>query len=898
MKQYTILLIIGLGFLCSNLNAQNVRVEGVVKDSLNAPLELANVLALNPETNGIESYAITDDQGRFALSLAKNKTYTLKVSYLGYKTKEETLVIGDSKEKIFKEVILLQDPNALDEVEVIQELPISIKGDTIVYKADAFTNGKEKKLKDVLEKLPGFEVDKNGEVKVQGKKVDNVLVEGKKFFDGDTKLATKNIPAGAVDKIELLQDFNEVAPTRGLGNEESLALNVKLKEGKKNILFGDLSASIGHDERYFGHANLFYYNPKGSVNFIGDANNIGEQAFTLQDYFRFSGGFGNLGRRSGSTINIAPDDLGFAPVQDDRVSDIISNFGALNFSLNPNKKWNFSGFFIGSDNDTDFVTTTLRTYLLNETDNNLEILNSNINQENRSGLAKLSGKYTPNSKIDIGYKAFLKKSELGQRNNRLSNFFGVENTIQSNSEQQPFSINQSFDAFYAKDAKNVFSLQAQHLYKEQDPFYDLITTEIPFAGGLSLINDIAFNVLQDKEIISNKFDASFNYYRVFNKKNHVNFTIGTSLSNQKLISGIRQRLSGTGEENDLETPFLNDADYNFSDVYFGLRYKLKAGKFVISPGANLHFFNARDTQFGTQNELSKTLLLPNLYAKYNIKKSESLTLNYNVNAEFTDINNLVLGTTISSYNTLFSGNRDLENQWYHSFVLRYFNFNSFNFTNIFADLSYTKTFDAINNTVIFDGINQVLSPINAGGVNDVLAVNGSYEKRFSWVKIGFSSRLSFTSINNTINDIENTNESFTQNYRLSFESNFKNAPNFEVGFETTINDYQGNQTDSRFITNAPFANAEVAFLKHFLLTADYVYTDFINQNNDITNTYDFLNAALYFQKEGSRWEFKVSGTNLLNTVSINRDSFNNFLISSSQFFVQPRYVVFGIKYDL
>jgi len=898
MKQLFISLLLGVGMVCSSINAQSTRLEGVVKDSLNTPLELANVLAVNPEDQSITSYAITDTDGRFALVLPINRTYILKVSYLGYKTKEETLVVDGSKQKIQKEIILFKDVNALDEVEVVQELPVSVRGDTIVYRADAFTNGKEKKLKNVLEKLPGFEVDNNGEIKVQGKKVDKVLVEGRKFFDGDTKLATRNIPADAVDKVEVLQDFNEVAPVRGLNNEESLALNIKLKEGKKNIVFGDVEARIGHDERYFGHANVFYYSPKKSINLIADANNIGEQAFTLQDYFRFSGGFENLSGRSGSSFRVSSDDLGFALLQDNRAQEVISNFGALNFTINPNKKWSFSGFLIASDIDTDLSSRTLRTYLRNETTNNLEILESNINQENRSGIIKLSGKYTPNSRLDVNYNAFLKKSDLGQANNRISDFDGIENRIQSASDQQPFSIRQSVSAYYAKNAKNVFSLQAQHLYKEQDPFYNLITSETPFNGSLPLIDDTVYNLLQDKEIITNNFDAAFNYYYVLNKKNHINFIAGGSVNHQKLVSDIRQRISDTGDENPLGDAFINDADYRFSDVYFGLRYKVKFGSFVVSPGANLHFYYAGDNQQGTENILSKTLLTPSLYAKYTIRKSESLTFNYAVNAEFTDINNLVLGTTIANYNTLFDGNRRLENQLFHRFSLKYVNFNSFNFTNIFGTLTYTKTIDGINNAVVFNGINQVLSPINSGDINDVFTANGSFEKRFTWIKTKLEANLSYTSINNTIDNLDNTNTSFTQNYTASFETNFKEAPNFELGFNKIINVYKGSQADSRFTTNAPFANVEIGFLKHFLLTADYIYSDFINRNNDVSNAFDFLNATLSFQEEGSSWEFSITGTNLLNTISINRDSFSDFLISSNQYFVQPRFVVFGIKYNL
>jgi len=151
-------------------------------------------------------------------------------------------------------------------VEVVSEMPVTMKGDTLTYKTEAFTTGTERKLEDVLEKLPGFQVDENGGVKVQGKNVDKVLVDGKPFFDGDTKLATKNLPANAVDRVQVLKNFNEIAPIRGMDTNETLALNIELKEGKKNMVFGDLTAGIGPQKRYLAHANTFYYAPKLNLN--------------------------------------------------------------------------------------------------------------------------------------------------------------------------------------------------------------------------------------------------------------------------------------------------------------------------------------------------------------------------------------------------------------------------------------------------------------------------------------------------------------------------------------------------------------------------------------------------------------------------------------------------------
>ena len=155
-----------------------IKFEGVVKDTLNKPLELANVIALNKGTNTLESYGITNNEGRFRLSLKKNTTYLIKVSYIGLATIDDSLTTKEAD--ITKDFIMKSD-NSLDAVELTYEMPVTIKGDTIVYNADSFKNGSEKKLGDVLKKLPGVEVDDEGEIKVEGKSVTKVMVEGKEF---------------------------------------------------------------------------------------------------------------------------------------------------------------------------------------------------------------------------------------------------------------------------------------------------------------------------------------------------------------------------------------------------------------------------------------------------------------------------------------------------------------------------------------------------------------------------------------------------------------------------------------------------------------------------------------------------------------------------------------------
>ena len=899
MKKSRILLSLILGLVLSTMaSAQNVKVKGFVKDTAGVALEMANVVALSAEDSSMTGYSITNSGGQYEIKLPAEAKYILRFSYLGFKTQDITINLDGSSDEIVKNVNLKEQSKTLNEVEIVEEIPIAISGDTIIYQTDAFTDGQEKKLDDVLEKLPGFEVDDNGEVKVQGKTVEKVMVEGKDFFDGDTKLATQNIPANAVDKVQVLRNYNDVSPMRGLDNDDRIALNIKLKDGKKNITFGDISVEGGLDERYLVHPSIFIYTPKASFNLIGDINNIGKPAFTFRDYFRFTGGMRNIAQRSGSSLRVAQDDIGFSMIQNNRANEITSRFGGANFSYNPSKKWTVSGFAIVNQTNTIAESSTMRTYVREDTLANSELLVTDNTQNSTSALMKLSSTYTPSEAVHIGYDAIFKITDLEEDNLRTSTIAGFQNDINSINSQRPTELNQSFEAYYDVNAKSVFAFEAQHLYKRQDPLFDL-TTDIPTFGSLiPLIDTTSYNLLQNKLVTTNKIDASLNYYYILNNKNHINFTLGTSNSNQSLTSNIAQLLDGTTLAQYDGDSLSNDVLFNLTDIFVGVHYKTKIGKLTMSPGVNLHYYSITDLQLGDEQNRNKTLLLPDFFARYEFKSSESLTLNYGMVAQFTDVNNAILGTTISSYNSLFQGNRALDNSWYHNVSLNYFSFNMFNFTNIFAGVTYNKRVDDITNIVVYRGLERINQPINTTAANDLLTGYGSYERRFGKFRARVRGNVSLSTTNNRVDDVDNTNTSLTQSYRASLETNFKKAPNVEVGFQRTTNVYQSSQSESTYYTDRPFIEFEARFLKDFSFEADYEFNNYRSKDGLTESTYDFLNAALYYQKQDSQWEFKIQAINLLNNQSIRQDAFSGFLISTTEYFVLPRYVMFGVKYNI
>ncbi|MFM9989493.1 carboxypeptidase regulatory-like domain-containing protein [Flavobacterium sp.] len=887
--------------------SQNITFHGIVKDTTNAPLEMANVMAVNQVTKAVDSYSITNDKGKFQLLLKANATYSVRFSFLGLKTKN--LTIATKTEDISQTITLNTDATELAGVEIVREMPVSIKGDTIIYNADSFKTGTERKLEDVLKKLPGVTVNADGEVEVEGKKVSKLMVEGKDFFDGDTKLGVKNIPADAIDKVQVLRNYNEVGALKGLeNNEDNVAMNIKLKSGKKNFWFGDMTAGVGvgHTEsRYEINPKLFYYSPKYSINLLSNFNNIGELPFTIQDYFKFTGGFKNMMKKGGTNFNVSSNDLGISLLRNNRAKEIGTKFGATNFSYNPIKTLSISGFAILSATQTDLETKNQTNFLGQDAKTvvSSENRNETTHQKSNLGLYKLSGTYKPNAKLQIDYDALAKQSKQDENNNSSQDIFGPNSifignqNVITNKKQNPFSLNQNFNAYYTKNDKNVFALEVQHLYQNENPFYNADLKNKPFRTniGYSVLQDRT-NLNQNRFVQTNKVDAKLDYYYMLTPKSNINITLGNTYSYQTFNSNIFQILDNGNVNNINTVENKNDVKYNFNDVFLGLHYKFLTGKFTFNPGFSVHKYNTYNEQLGTKVEDNFYRILPDMYALYQIKKSETLTYNYALTTDFTDINKLAEGNVLSSYNSLFIGNRLLENALSHTHSLRYFKYNMFNLENIFANISYSKKVNAVKNSSIFETINnQINNAINSNFADETISGAANYGRSFLRnYKASLTVAESWSKFNNVQNNLPQSSESFIQNYTVKASTNYKDLPNIEIGYNYLINDYQ----NSKFYTKTPSVKLDYYFLNAFSFVSEYEFYNYTNSQKTIKNEYDFLSASLIYQKKGGKMEYKISGTNLLNTKSLNDDSFSQFSTRTSQYIVQPRYLIFSLKYNL
>ena len=913
--------IIFIMLLCAaSITFAQVRVEGVVKDSIGSSLELANVIAINKETKAMASYAITNDKGKFKLDLEKNNTYTVQVSYIGMETLSEEITTQETN--IAKDFTLKTD-TALAAVELTYEMPVTISGDTLVYNADSFKDGTERKLEDVLKKLPGVEINEDGQIEVEGKVVNKLMVDGKDFFDGDSKLATKNIPSNAVDKVQVLRNYSEVGQLRGVtNNQDNVAINIKLKEGKKSFWFGDITAGAGSSpdkELYLVQPKLFYYSPKYSVNIIGDMNNTGEVALTNRDLRNFGGGFRRPSQSSGTSINLGDNGLrGLTNIAD--AQEVDTKLGAANFSYAPKKNLDFSGFFIYNSSRLKTREESFVRY----TDSDLGIPDEATVQTGREatnqGLAKLSVSYKPNFSNQLDYDLLGRISDDTEAQNLVSSVVGATEQL---NQVKPYSINQNLNYYYTLNEKNIFAFEAQHLIKDEDPFYNALLVNDPTnnnpdndpnlenledafddtAEALGFNRDgFGYNLNQERRIKSNQLDAKLDYYYILNNKSNINVTLGTILSNQKFNSNLFQFLDDGSLFN--STPTINggldtnDVDYNFSDVYLGFRYRLKTGKFTITPGFSVHSYGNKNTQSGATYKDNFLRVLPEFETRIQFKKSENLTFRYTMSNAFTDVTSLAEGLVANSFNSLQFGNPELQNSLSHNLNLSYFSFNLFNYTNVFAIVNYSKNLDQIRSRTEFDNVIRTSTFFNSNFADESLTAFGRVQRTFKKIKASLRVNYNYSKINQFVQDSRSVNESFTQSYTPEISTNFREAPNVRLRYAYSITENDQGESSTKFVRNSPSLEFDAYIWKALTFKTDFTYTN-QDDGTDDSRSFQTWDASLAYRKDqDAKWEYEIRASNLLDIDSQVNNGANNISVFSSETFIQPRFVTFRVIYTL
>ena len=891
--------------LMSYFSFGQISFQGKVSDSLQQPLESASLVAINKATNELESYTLTNALGEFILKLKENLKYKIQVSYLGLQTVNDSLTTQKSN---VKRDYTLRSDIVLD--EVIVKMPVLVRGDTLIYDADSFKNGSERKLEDIIDNLPGIEINDTGQIEVEGKVVNKLMVNGKDFFDGDTKVATKNIPSSTVDKIQVLKNYGEVGQLRGVrNNQDNVAINIKLKEGKESFWFGNVTAGGGNstqDDLYLLQPKLFYYNPKYSINFIGDLNNIGEVALSRRDLRGFGGGFRAPSSQSGTSINLGDNSLSFLTNERNALK-IENKLASGNFSYSPNASLDLTGFLIFNSSTVDARESSSIQYTNAALQIPDEDTQENSVERSNQGLLKLSASYKPNPTNQLDYDVFVRSSNDRQSQNIQSSVIGSTRQIE---EVTPYSINQNLNYYFTLDEDNIFAFEAQHLIKDEDPFYNAILDNDPnardafdsTASALGLNTTLAeYNLGQNRKIFSNQLDAKLDYYHIINQKSNLNLTLGTILSRQQFDSNIFQFLTATDQFSPI--PLINQGlatnaiTYNFQDYYLGAHYRFRTGKFTFTPGFSIHAYGNKNEQYGDLVEENFIRLLPDFETRIQIKKGESLTLNYRMQNQFTDVTRLARGLVLNNYNSIQFGAPELQNALSHNLSLLYSSFNLFNYTNVFARLAYAKNIDQIRGLTTFENVIRTSSFFNSNFADENFNAFGRIQKTIGKLRASINSSFNYSRINQFIQGQQSLNEGFTQTYTPGLRTNFKVAPNVNIRYRySIINNNQGDR-QTTFYVKSPSIEFDAYIWEKLTFVTDYSYTEQDLGNN--SQAFQNWNASLVYRKDkDAKWEWEFKATNLLNIDAQVRNSANNLSVFSAQTFIQPRFITIRGVYNL
>ncbi len=279
-------------FVFFNVQAQKkINVAGIVKIEDGKALAKATVkLFFIGEKDTLKT--ITTEKGVYTFKNVDAKKAEIEISHVGYKKFADKFDFTNADENEINNDIVMTSGNNMLETVTVESSKISIKEDTISYRIDSTMYRKNDNVEQVLKQLPGVEVDKDGKVTAQGKEVTKVKVNGKEFFGGDVKTATRQINADMVDKIQIVDDYGDQAAFTGVKDgDPTKTLNIQLKKDKNKTSFGNSTVGIGTEKRYLGSVSLSFFNNAQQISFTGNLNNINSNTF---DFSRLPGGMGAI----------------------------------------------------------------------------------------------------------------------------------------------------------------------------------------------------------------------------------------------------------------------------------------------------------------------------------------------------------------------------------------------------------------------------------------------------------------------------------------------------------------------------------------------------------------------------------------------------------------------------
>jgi hypothetical protein len=889
MKKIYILLVLVASFQLAT--AQKYSLKGQVTDTLSNPMPSATIMVLNPKDSSLVNFGVTDVKGFFEIKNINKGMYDVKITFLGYRTFVKSIHAEGTISSIELGTLKLEPQSKqLDELVITAErAPVTVKHDTIEFNAGSFKTKPNANVEDLLKRLPGVEVETDGTVWAQGEEVQKVLVDGREFFGRDPKLATRNLPADAVDKVQVFDKKSDQAEFTGIEDgQREKTINLELKEDKRNGMFGNAMAGVGTEGRYQARANLNRFGKGQQLSFLGMGNNTNEQGFSVNDFMNFTGGSQQMMSGGRMTIQIGSDNSSGVPLNfGGRQNGIMTNYaGGVNFNKDLSSKTQLSSSYFYNHLDQELIKRTERTnyippdssYYYNETSSQL------------SGSDNHKINFTIDHKIDsansLKFANNLSYAEYDMTSLTNGKTITTDSTIQNQSIRNNVSEQSNVNLTSSLLWRHRFSKKGRSLSTNVTVAYSDIQSEGTLKSSNQFESQPEVNIsqLNNQSTVNQSYGATVSYTEPLGGRKYLEASYNFR-TNQNAVD----REVFNVDNNGVTTPdeLLSNA-YTSNYIYNrpGLNFKLNRQKFSVTVGASYQMTSLKGDLVTQETTIDRTFenILPVAHFNYDFSSFKHLRLDYETSLQEPTIQQLQPVVNNSDPLNLSLGNPQLNPGYNHRANLHFTLFDPAKFLSFFAFLTTTYTKEAIANSQVIDPetLVRITRPVN---VKDNLNVNGNFslglpvKKLNSRFNIGpiFNYGESITMIQGQANGITKTTLGGSLRYNYSYKEIFTIDLGATLSHQQTW--YEFDSPDQVYFNKTYSAESTLTFLKNYQLNGGFEYLIYNSETTNYHQTIPLLNLSLSrFLLKNNSGELKVGVSNLLDkSLSVTQTANDNYL---------------------
>jgi Outer membrane protein beta-barrel family/Carboxypeptidase regulatory-like domain len=865
------------------------------------------------DSNATPKYETAKAKGAFAVRNIAEGRYRLLITFEGYENQSKMFAVTKANPVIdLGNIVMARKSTMLQEV-IIEKPPITIKKDTVEFDAGSYKTKPNAVAEDLFKKLPGVQVDKSGTITAQGEQVQRILVDGKRFFSDDPKLASKNLPPDVIDKIQVFDDLSDQSKFTGFDDGNRVkTINIVTKKDKRKGFFGKVVAGAGTDEAYDNSFNIHRFNGNQQVSVLGQANDVNKQNFTIQDILGTSGtgakGGGGGGNRGGAGGSGNAGGTG---------AGVTTTWAA---GLNYRDNWSpttqvYGSYFFNSQHvttdqqsltqniqpdSTTFTNQASRSVRRNENhrinfnveqqldSNNSFIFRPNIGFQHTGTVSNQQSQYT--SGTAGGLPVYDTKSNGAQSNDGNSGQYDLLFRHKFAKKFRTLSVDMNVQNSLNNGLGTNYALNSH--FSPTDYTDTLDQHIVTGSTGLTVSHTLSYT----EPVGKNKI-LEFNYNYSYSKNTAERYTYALDDLSSKYDR--------------FDSLYSNAFQNNYNSNRLTVNYRIQNTKYNLSVGSglqqgNLNSINTTKNTDVTQHYINLT---PTVNFQYLFSKTQNIRINYSGRTGQPSINQLQPIVTTSDSINFSQGNPNLKQQFTQSLRMLYTNFNTVTQRVIFATINASMISNDIQSSVTY-----LPSPPNAKGstitmpvnLNGTFTLNGYFNYGFALKKpksnLNFITNAGYnqsqTLVNSLSDYVRNTTlaetVSWTTNLKDNFDMNFSSATTYYItknSLKPTLN--------QNYYTEVLSAEITYYTKSGWLVATDFDYTYNANRAPGYNASIPLLNPSIAKQIfKNKQGEIRLSVFDLLNqNVSVARTVSSN-TIQDSKTNVLTRYAMLTFTYNL